>query len=686
MQLRLDRLTGLRIELSPGWYELPSHLDQNDRLRLQRLLADGLDCAVVLESDWDELPALRGADLSATLLHLTVPAQIPPDQRALALQALRPRLGLFTAEGGPRWPDRAWDELDVKSAVASWLRRSLRAPTHPLAHLGLPHLPLDDLFAATAEPIELLHLVEATIARVAWQRRDSQATDWRSAITWSVGRRLVARLFGAPPALRPKLAQAILDAPDGALPHNLAPALRDQLARLGLALVHSGDAALLPLARAAAEARPTALLALAQSTVSGRDLRLHAHVAFLLSAIDDFASTFGQHFVVDLRPLVRRVARFTERLYRALRGREGARIVVLMRHGSGANTTVTTHLDEARREGLWSVTAEIPTPLLSSDTVTFADILLACSLALLEWTLGDVNLPLPTLTALHQTLERALAAAPATPEPTLGDDADTFTVTLAALHSLRAALDRDRDPAAAARLHAVTPHLLLQLTQLVQATQDGLAAHGARLCLRITGLERIADPARIDALVLSRAADLARIPATILLGLPLAAEYAATAAQRVSDVFLALTYPEIAATDDEQAKEALAITRALLEHRADLTQLFGEDHVDARLDQLADACGGIPRDTLAVAMAAAERATGPTITALDIAAAARARMARLAAATAPITADQLQALDTLHALPSAADLHSGRLLARDGGGWALHPLLHLSPAPRPPHP
>jgi hypothetical protein len=379
-----------------------------------------------------------------------------------------------------------------------------------------------------------------------------------------------------------------------------------------------------------------------------------------------------------------------------------------MRPGSGANTTITLVLEEVRRDGIWTVAAAVPDPLLSAPGFAFADILLVCALALIEWSLGDaglplfrgidastkirlanLQLPLGPLAALHHTLQLALdaASAPAPPEPHLADEAEAMTTALAALHSLRAALDRDRAPQAALRLHAATPELLFRLTQLVEATQDALAARGARLCLRITGLERIADPARIDALVLSRAAELARIPAAILLGLPLAAEYAETADRRVSDVFPApLTFTEIAATDDEQHNDALAITRALLEDRADLTQLFGEGLVRARVAKLAETCGGIPRDTLAVARAAAERATGPTVTAADIAAAARARMARLAAATAPITADQLQALDTLHALPSAADLHSGRLLARYGGGWALHPLLHLWPAPRPPHP
>ncbi|HGG57426.1 MAG TPA: hypothetical protein ENK31_06485, partial [Nannocystis exedens] len=254
MRLRLTRFDDLHLTLEPGWYELPSHLPADERRRLIDLITAATpEARSQVEYSWREFEALKTGLTASCVVHVSLPREHEKYARGTALPPIKPRLGFFSVERPGRWPERAWDELQVKSRLASWLRRSLRSPEHPLAALDIRSLPINRLSAATCEPIELLVLVEMTVAFGSQQFAQNSSIDWNRCAGWSIGRRLANRLAEAAAPLRTNLAALITDAPDGELPPFVdRPQLRE-LVRLGLAHVSEGDALLVPLARLASD-------------------------------------------------------------------------------------------------------------------------------------------------------------------------------------------------------------------------------------------------------------------------------------------------------------------------------------------------------------------------------------------------------------------------------------------------
>ncbi len=263
MRLRLTRFDGLHLTLDPGWYELPSHLPVDERRRLLDLIVAATpEARVLVEYSWREFEALKTQLTPSSVVHVSLPREHEEYARRTGLPPVKPRLGFFTVESPGRWPEVAWDELLVKSKLASWLRRNLRSPEHPLAALDIQSLPINKLSAATCEPIELLVLVEMTVAFGGQQHTRNGSIDWDRCAGWSIGRRLANRLADAAKPLRASLAALITDALDGELPPLVdGPQLRE-LVRLGLAHVSEGDALLVPLARLAADPAVAEILAL----------------------------------------------------------------------------------------------------------------------------------------------------------------------------------------------------------------------------------------------------------------------------------------------------------------------------------------------------------------------------------------------------------------------------------------
>ncbi len=263
MRLRLARFEGLRIELAPGWYELPSHLPADERARLLDLLAQSVaGVADIVECSWAELEALRPS--ATSLIHVAVPASVTRPQRVARLDGLSVRLGLYTYEAPERWPERAWDELEVKSALATWLRRSFARPEHPLAGLGIAKLPVTLLSGSTSEPVELLELVEDTVALAATQ--GAEPIDWRRCAELSIVQRVDERLQQTQWSSRPELAWSLSEARDGVIGAGLGPAALAELARVGLIQRSEGDAVWVTIARAVAR------LGLAEELLARREL------------------------------------------------------------------------------------------------------------------------------------------------------------------------------------------------------------------------------------------------------------------------------------------------------------------------------------------------------------------------------------------------------------------------------
>ncbi len=264
MRLRLTRFDGLHLTLAPNWYELPSHLPVDERRRLLDLLVAATpEARGLVEYSWREFEALKKQLTPSSVVHVSLPQEHEEYARRTGLPPVKPRLGFFTVESPGRWPNVAWDELQVKSKLASWLRRNLRSPEHPLAALDIQSLPINKLSAATCEPIELLILVEMTVAFFGGQQHTRKGRpDWDRCAGWSIGRRLANRLANAAKPLRADLAALIADAPDGELPPLIDRPLLHELMRLGLAHVSEGDALLVPLARLAADPTVTEILAI----------------------------------------------------------------------------------------------------------------------------------------------------------------------------------------------------------------------------------------------------------------------------------------------------------------------------------------------------------------------------------------------------------------------------------------
>lgn len=236
MRLRLTHLPGLRIELERGCHVVPSHLSIAEVERLLDVLLSGIErVSHALIVEWSELDTVQ---ITATsLVFVQLPAGVTLEHAEPRLQGLGARLVLAQQPAVPIWPEVAWDELEVKSALVAWWRKASADPRHPLAPLGLRELPIDALAAATAEPIEFLELVELTLdAR-------GGGMPWPDCVEESLARRLAWRMRNLPEAARRSLLDASSDV------RHLVEGADDALIRAGLAMPVGGSLVFSPLVR-----------------------------------------------------------------------------------------------------------------------------------------------------------------------------------------------------------------------------------------------------------------------------------------------------------------------------------------------------------------------------------------------------------------------------------------------------
>lgn len=258
------KFDGLRLRLSSGWYSIPSYVSADERRRLCKVLAAGVaEIDHVVELDWDTLEeAGAQLQLTRTLVFVRVPAEIEPEGDGLqrvraALGSVR--LGLLQHEAPGLWADVAWQEREIKGPLLTWFKRWLRDPAHPFAKLGIADLPVDEIAKLTAEPAELLIIVEKVIDhRLRYRRQGMAPEDWIRSVMHVAAERLAGRLMQIPGGL---LARALDVAASGA-EDPLVPALEDYdagiaLAHVGLAWHGGNDLLLGPLVRLAS--KPVAL-------------------------------------------------------------------------------------------------------------------------------------------------------------------------------------------------------------------------------------------------------------------------------------------------------------------------------------------------------------------------------------------------------------------------------------------
>ena len=343
--------------LQPGWYELASHVERGEARRLIELLARAVPgVEAVVECAWEELDAVVLGP--STLVFVAVPEAVTHEAIVARLKAHAVRLGVYQQAGVGRWPEVAWDEIEVKGPLVASLRKSLVAAEHPLAHVGIGSLPIELLAGATSEPIELLALVEGTVELALRHRGHRDTIAWPDCALQAIGRRLAQRLRGVaePGAVLACLANAT----DGTLDRVAHPREVEQLGRRGLAHVHEGDASLVPLARFGADSvvmdvldhdlgsatRTTPSPAMTQSRARSPD-----------EAFETFdpriGVRLGDPWYVDLCDYDPEVARIYRMVGLYLRRRDRGFVVMVSREpGSGANVMLQARARELEADGL----------------------------------------------------------------------------------------------------------------------------------------------------------------------------------------------------------------------------------------------------------------------------------------------------------------------------------------------
>jgi len=348
----------------------------------------------ILECQWSDLDSDLNFGAS-TLAFVAVPEHIEHASIQARLTPLPLRFGLYQHVGSGRWPELAWDEIEVKSVLVAALRKILRKPSHPLARLGVANLPVDLLAASTGEPIELLVLAESTIEYAVRQHDEGQPIDWLVCARWSIGRRLANRLAKAERGLGGALRSAIAQSPDGTLSTLYHPREVEELVRLGLAHSEEGDALLAPLARLATEQGVVEILDLegvsASALTAPAPARSHAtSPSEAVVAFDPITSiTPGDPQFVDLRPIAPEIQDFSRRFHQQLARRDrNIQLAVLQQPGSGGSTMIRHLLHELGASGIISIGVRSPV----HAGFGFVDLLLRTMSAILAYCEGSAAL------------------------------------------------------------------------------------------------------------------------------------------------------------------------------------------------------------------------------------------------------------------------------------------------------
>jgi hypothetical protein len=619
MRLRLTRFDHLRLALAPGWYELPSHVEADEVRRLLDLLADALPGVEdILECEWSDLDSDLDWDLglnlqTSTLAFIAVPKDIERASIEARLSSIPVRVGLYQHRGTGRWPEVAWDEIEVKSVLVATLRKSLRKPNHPLAPLGIAELPVDVLAEATSEPIELLVLAESTIEFAIRQHDEGQAIDWLSCARWSIGRRLANRLASAARELRSAVRDAIAQSRDGTLSTLYHPREVDELVRLGLAHSEEGDALLVPLARLATEQGVVEILDLEGVTTPEpvelaptRDRAMSPTEAIV--AFDPVLPVMpSDPWFVDLRALVPEIQDFGRRFHQQLARRDrNVQLAILQQPGSGGSTMIHQLLHDLAASGIVSIAVRTP----AHAGFGFVDLLLRAMSAILayceeHWDQhSTLSIPKPVLSELRAWLAEHCLEGELREYVRLGADIMEHARIPSLLMILQRVLDRtgaDSPERTRIRLalDARTDEILAFLGRIIDGLRSQLIVRGQQLCLHHETSEHL-DPNAVDEVFVAHVEDLRRLDCHMVFSVGLATEYLPL--QRpVSAVFTTLSYPALASNPEGLR----AAVRALLAARADLDRVF--ERPDEMVALLAKRSQGSLRRSLELAKRACEQ-------------------------------------------------------------------------------
>lgn len=571
MRLRLPRFDDLRLGLPPGWYEVPSHVARDEVERLLELLAGALGgIEDVLECEWLDLD--RALELGpTTLVFVTVPEQVERSAVAARFASLPVRFGVYQHVKSGQWPEIAWDEIEVKSALAARLRKWARKPTNPLAPLGMGEFPVDLLVGSTSEPIELLVLAQSTLAYAIRQHEDNQAIDWESCARWAIARRLAGRLFEVEVELRSAVREAIAQSRDGTLAALQHPRELDELVRVGLAHRHEGDAMLVPLARFGADPQIAELLDI--EGVTTPETPAVAPAQTRATTPEEAILTFdpltpvkpGDPWFVDLRAIAPSIRNFGNLFVQQLRRRDrSVRLEILHESGGGATTMMRKLLSELAASGILT----IDVPIRPHSEFGFIDLLLHTLSALLvhgeqsEFDIADDVLARLRVWLAGLGLEGELR------DYVLGT---TEHIRIRSILPVLQRLLADSPERTGVRLalEARCDDLIDHLAQIVEGLRAQLLVRGQRLCLHYQGTARF-DLATSIRTFGEHAEDLARLDCHLVFGTTFATKQELSDEARQSTEYHTLTYPRFG----EEPVTARGVVYAVLEARADLDRIF----------------------------------------------------------------------------------------------------------------
>lgn len=193
-------LSALRVAappaLAPGVRLLPSHWRDGDVRAFASLLQHTLSEATpvfVLSGAACAQALARGLRLKGAALVCQDLAEEHAEVWTSWLGALEARF-VFAQAREPADTGTAWLESELKVPLFRALQRSLRAPEAPFAGIACASLPLVELAGYTADPVELLALVERTLVhRLTHAATGTAPVDWGRSVRVALAERITSK-------------------------------------------------------------------------------------------------------------------------------------------------------------------------------------------------------------------------------------------------------------------------------------------------------------------------------------------------------------------------------------------------------------------------------------------------------------------------------------------------------------
>lgn len=156
-----------------------------------------------------ELPA--GAPLATPVAEDVGLVLLAKDEPcATLLERMQPLPFRYTFIHHPEPQEYGWIEIYLKLPVDDLLTRLRGDETHPLAAVNVRFLPVDDAMSMSEDVLEVIDLLEATLALVLWGRAAASEEGYLQALREAVGSTLARRLESLEDAAREAALEVLL--------------------------------------------------------------------------------------------------------------------------------------------------------------------------------------------------------------------------------------------------------------------------------------------------------------------------------------------------------------------------------------------------------------------------------------------------------------------------------------------